>query len=247
MKNKFVQVLLGGIILLGLWNKPVDAETVRQTIRENIRQEKQEIRTQFLDEKMKMRNATGESKREMMNQLKDTVKKNIPKRIRGTLTAMNGSVLTISESNGTIFTVNVLSTTQLRRRFGAQATLSEFSVQDELAVIGNRHKVSDTEYSETEIDARYIRNMSIQRRNAVFNGTISTKGSDMFSIQTQSRGVQTVHVTGTTVFTQKDTQISFNDLQVGDRVIVKGELWDRAINQINAQKVMKLVRPTATQ
>lgn len=239
---KKLSILFLGFAVLSIGAISIQAETVRmqkQNLQNALKQERQEIKNDI-------KNATGESKRGLIDQLKDRIKSKLPKRIHGKLTLINGSVLSVISDNGITYMVTITSNTQLRRRFGGAATLSEFSIGDELAVIGNRRKTSDTEFSETEIDAKYIRNLSIQRRNAVFNGTVTSKETLLFKIQTQSRGVQTVNINNATIYTQKDQKILYADLQIGDKVIVKGELWDRASDNINAKKVMKLVRSTIT-
>jgi hypothetical protein len=42
------------------------------------------------------------------------------------------------------------------------------------------------------------------------------------------------------VITDKNTPIEFADLKTGDRVIVKGELWDRANTKIDAKRIIRL-------
>jgi len=173
-------------------------------------------------------------------EIKNIVKPRLPKQIHGKLTLINNKILTVISDKEVVYTINVLSSTQLRRRFGGASIMSEFSVGDELAIVGNTHKLSETEYSATEIDAKFIRNLSIQRRNAVFNGVILLKEPTFFTIETQSKGVQTIYVDSVTVYTQKNLAILYSQLQVRDKVIVKGELWDRALNKIDAKKVIRI-------
>lgn len=174
------------------------------------------------------------------NVIKEKVKSFLPKQFRGKLKTISGTVLTVTTSESKDIVVNVVKETILKRRFGANSTLSEFMVGDELAVVGKRHKGTDGQYSESEVDAKYIRNLSIQRRNAVFTGTITTKTDASFTLQTVSRGLQNVYISSATAIQEKDKVKTYADLAVGDKVLVKGELWDRANTKIEAKKILKL-------
>lgn len=160
--------------------------------------------------------------------VKEKVKSLLPKQFRGILKEINGSILTITTKDGKDLVVNVVSETKLKRRFGANSTLNEFMVGDELAVVAKNQ------------DAKYIRNLSIQRRNAVFTGTITTKTDASFTLQTVSRGLQNVFISSSTSIHEKDKVKTYADLVVGDKVLVKGELWDRANTKIDAKKILKL-------
>ena len=122
-----------------------------------------------------------------INAIKEKVKSLLPKQFHGKLKTISGSVLTITTREGKDVVINVVKETMLKRRFGANSTLSEFMVGDELAVVSKNQ------------DAKYIRNLSIQRRNAVFTGTITTKADASFTLQTLSRGLQSVYISSTTV------------------------------------------------
>ncbi|MEK7079541.1 MAG: hypothetical protein AAB929_05720 [Patescibacteria group bacterium] len=163
-----------------------------------------------------------------INAIKEKVKSLLPKQFHGKLKTISGSVLTITTREGKDVVINVVKETMLKRRFGANSTLSEFMVGDELAVVSKNQ------------DAKYIRNLSIQRRNAVFTGTITTKADASFTLQTLSRGLQSVYISSTTVIHEKDKVKTYADLAVGDKVLVKGELWDRANTKIDAKKILKL-------
>lgn len=166
-----------------------------------------------------------------INAIKEKVKSLLPKQFHGKLKTISGSVLTITTKEGKDIVVNVVKETMLKRRFGANSVLSEFMVGDELAVVAKNQ------------DAKYIRNLSIQRRNAVFTGTITTKADALFTLQTVSRGLQNVYISSTTAIHEKDKVKTYADLAVGDKVLVKGELWDRANTKIDAKKILKLPAP----
>lgn len=184
-------------------------------------------------------------KKNIIDQARDLVKRLLPRRIHGKIAAIGTSSLTVASDHNGPVTVNILANTILKRRFGGNSALSEFRVGDEVAVIGALHAApsgsSSSAAADNSIDARYIRDLSIQKRNTVFVGTILTMGTDSFTVKTQSRGVQTVHVTaGTTTYQERNKAISLSDLKVGDRVLVKGSIWDRAAKDIDAAKVIKL-------
>ncbi|MBI4973698.1 hypothetical protein HZC27_03760 [Candidatus Roizmanbacteria bacterium] len=176
----------------------------------------------------------------IVNSIKEKVKSLLPKQFRGKLKTISGSVLTVTTNENKDIIVNLVKETMLKRRFGANSTLSELMVGDELAVVGKRHKGTDGQYSESEVDAKYIRDLSIQRRNAVFTGTITTKADSSFTLQTVSRGLQNVYISSTTTIHEKDKVKTYADLAVGDKVLVKGELWDRANTKIDAKKILRL-------
>lgn len=148
-------------------------------------------------------------------------------RLTGTLSAVSGNILTVVGDGGKTYTVNITAQTQLRRRFWGRSELSEFSVGDKLNVIGKW-----TDEGRTTIDARLIRNLSIQRRWGVFFGKVSAKGSDNFMIETLKRETQTVYFSsGTNFVNRKQESISYSNLQVDHRVRIKG-VWDRTLKKI---------------
>lgn len=165
-------------------------------------------------------------KQEIKQEIKEKFKGKAAKIIGGQITAINGSVLTV-EKDGTNFTVNTASNTQLRRHFWGKSELNEFSVGNTVNVWG-----SWTDDSKTAITARLIRNTSIQKRKGVFMGTIKSKGTDTFVLTSLQRGDQTVVVSSSTKLTDRRNQtIPFADLQAGHKVQVRG-LWDKSANKV---------------
>ncbi|HEX6977062.1 MAG TPA: DUF5666 domain-containing protein [Patescibacteria group bacterium] len=150
--------------------------------------------------------------------------------------------------DGKNITVNVTDKTQFRRRFWGKSSLNEIQTGDTVNVIG---LWSDD--SHTTINARLVRDLSIQKRAGVFFGTVKSKTSDtVWVISTVNRGDQTVTVDTTTkLVNRKEETISQSDIKVGDRIRVKG-LWDKSastITQVTHVKDFDLpekVNPTAT-
>lgn len=178
-------------------------------------------------------------RKNIIDQLKEKIKSTITRRFNGTLKFYSGNSLTVTTSTGDI-TVLISGNTILKRKFGADAKLEEFLAGDNLAIVGSRRNDANG-----EVEARYIRNLSIQRRNTVFTGIITGKGNDEIIVQTQSRGEQTAYIGDETKITEKGRSISADDLETGSRVIIKGQLWDRANSKIDATSVMKLPQKTS--
>ena len=144
----------------------------------------------------------------------------------GTLSGKTGTTLTVTK-DGKNYTVLTDSNTQLRRRFWGKATFDEFQVGDTLNVIGKW-----TDDAKTTIQARLVRDVSIQKRFGVFFGTVTSLNSNGWVMQTVNRGNQTVTTVSTTKFTnRKEETISQSDVKVGDKVRVRG-LWDKTANTI---------------
>lgn len=197
---------------------------------------KEKIRREVVqDTKVEVREET----KNLLERAKDMVKEKMKRQIKGTLVSITGTVLMVQKDQ-TTFTVNTTDKTEFKRKFGAVSSLSEFSPNDQLLIIGNRIKNTDGTLSSNEIEASYIRNMSIQRRFAVFIGEVTAKTESTLTLKTGGRGVQTVYVSTNTKYSEKNKTISFADILVGDKILVKGELWDRVNERIDAKSVLKL-------
>ncbi len=191
-------------------NQPTTAVEIQNRVRNEVRQQLEEQKQSF-----------WESLKNKFKKFNRTVK------ITGTVTAISETSLTVSDTAGKVYTVNITDKTQLRRRFWGKATLVEFSVGNQVNVIGRW-----TDDNQTTIEAVLIRNLSIQRRWGVFFGTVTAKNSDNFIILTHKRDAQTVYFGPTTRFIKRNQEgMSYDELAVGHKVRVKG-VWDRDLNQI---------------
>ncbi len=151
-------------------------------------------------------------------------------------TKLDGTVSTIGITNlivnGT--TVNITTNTILIRRFGARAPLTEFTVGDEVQVYG---KWTDT--NKTAINARVVRDLSIQKRHGTFVGTVQSLSATGFVLTPVSRPAQTVTVSSTTKYVErKNILIAFSSLAVGHKVMVSG-LWDTKTNTVTGANLVK--------
>jgi hypothetical protein len=145
------------------------------------------------------------------------------------LAKLSGSITNKGEDTLAVsgVVVNISSTTILLRRFGAKSTLTEFSVGDEVQVIG---KWADT--NKKVLNAKIVRNLSIQKRRGVFLGTVSSTSTTGFVLTTLSRGTQTVTVSSTTKFMdRKEKPLTLSSIVPGHKVMVKG-LWDNKLNTV---------------
>jgi hypothetical protein len=205
------------------------------SVREIVREQKREV----IKEKIQDVKEIQENTKGLLEQAKNMIKEKIKKQLKGQLVTISGSTLTVKKDEE-LYTVFVTESTELKRKFGASSTLNEFSPQDTLLVIGKRTKNSDGTFSSSDIEASYIRNMSIQRRFTVFTGEVTGKTSNTLTLTTVGRGIQTVYISSNTQLKEKNRTISLADIELGNKIVVKGELWDRASNKIDAKMILKL-------
>lgn len=198
-----------------------------------------EQRKELIQEKIQNIKEVRENTKSILEQAKNVIKEKIKRHLKGQLVTISGNILAVQKDN-TSYTVLVTDKTELKRKFGGYSTLSEFSPNDILVIIGNRVKNSDSTLSTTGIEASYIRNMSIQRRFAVFTGEITAKSSNTVTLKTTGRGTQTVYVTSSTQYKERNTIITFADIQIGNKIVVKGELWNRVNEKIDAKTILKI-------
>jgi hypothetical protein len=165
---------------------------------------------------------------------------------KGTVTAISGSTLTVTKE-GITYTVSTDANTIFRRRFGGKGQLSEITANDTVNVLG---KWQDEE--KTQILTTHIRDLSIQKRHATFFGTVKTKGDTTLVLTTTTRGEQTVIITTSTkLVNRKMEEITMSDIQIGNRVRVKG-IWDLTsktmseVSQIKDFSIPLKPSPTAT-
>lgn len=154
------------------------------------------------------------------------------------LTAMSGTepplTLTVAAS-GETYTVNVTTSTKLVRRFGAKTTFSEFVIGDILEIEGTI-SIGTTQNT---IDAKKIKNLSIQRKGGTMNGKIvSTNCAENTLIFDPDKYTnQTVIISPATKFIRAGVEITCAGLNAGERATVIG-LWRPSINRINADRII---------
>lgn len=168
--------------------------------------------------------------------IRNALKKLVPQRTEFSATTLNsisGTTLSVT-ANNTIYTVRTDGSTILLRKFGGKSALAEMSPGDVLNIIGKW-----TDSSQTIIQAKLIRDKSIQKRNGTFFGHVAELTSTGWTMTTEKRGIQTVTVSSSTKFTDKREKAIFRvDVKIGDLVRVRG-LWDDKLNTITLVSQVK--------
>jgi len=157
------------------------------------------------------------------------LKKNIFTRaalVKVTVVSKGTTSFVSRDNEGKEYTILVDGATQWRRKFWGKSDIGELSVGDVLNVYGKW-----TNEEMTSIQAKLIRNISIQKRHGVFFGSISSIQSTGFIMATLKRGNQTVTITGGRLVDRTGNSILQSSLLVGHRVRIKG-LWDNKNNTI---------------
>ena len=145
------------------------------------------------------------------------------------ISAIGTSSLTVNN-----LAVNISSATILVRKFGGKSALSEFSVGDEVHVLGKW-----TDENKTAIDAKIVRNLSVQKRHGVFLGNVSAVFANGFTLTTVSRGAQTANVSATTKYVDRKNQtLTLSNIAVGHKVMIKG-LWDSKLNTVSQITIVR--------
>lgn len=163
----------------------------------------------------------------LLDKAKNFMKKNLKfeARVKGKITVKGTNNFTMTGDDGT-FQVNISDKTQLLMKFGGKSKLSDYSVGDEVRVFGKF-----TDETKLIINAKVVKNNSIQKRKGAFFGKVTIKNTDNFVMETLERGIQTVYF-GTGIFVQRnETAMTYTDLKVGDRVRIKG-IWDKTLSKI---------------
>lgn len=161
---------------------------------------------------------------------------------RATIVSKGTNSIVVSVSSGENVTISVDDNTALRRRYWGKSVLDEFQIGDIVSIFG---KWTDEE--KTTASARFIRDWSIQKRNGVFFGTVTSVTEKGWVIETK-RGNLTV-TAGGQITNRRGDVIGKSDVINGHRIRVKG-LWDRKLNTITEVSGVKdyslPVKTTAT-
>lgn len=138
----------------------------------------------------------------------------------GTVTAINGTSLTIHPKTGADYTVNTDGNTKFFRNFGGKSSLSEIAVNDRIMVQGTVDSTAMT------ILASKIVDTSIQKIGGRFYGTITSVSGNTLVLASTKRGNLTVTIGTTTVIKGKSGTLAQSDLVSGDKIWVTG-VWDK--------------------
>jgi hypothetical protein len=179
---------------------------------------------------------TGKKER-LTDKIKDRLGRivNFGARITGNLAAISSSSLTVNTADGKNYTVDITNA-QCRRRFGGKCEWSELAVGDRLNVIGKW-----TDDSKTTINAKLVRDASIQKRHGVVFGKVTAKGDASFTMDVKKGGetlTVTVYTGSAKFINRKEEVIAYGDIQIGHRVRAKG-LWDRTLKEMRETTEVK--------
>lgn len=209
-------------------------EAVRETIREG-----KENGDSRLEIRKEIRETVKEEVKEKNENLFERVKNFIKKKVRfdaritGTIATIGENTMTVTGDGDKTYTLNLTSETKLVRRFGGKSELSEFSVGNKVNVFGKY-----TDDTQTTIDVKLIRNVSIQKKWGVFFGKVTSKGDESLVIESSNRGTQTVFIEGAELKNRNEESIVYGDIEVEHRIRVKG-MWDRSTNEITEVNEIK--------
>lgn len=167
-----------------------------------------------------------------LGQLKRNLTTEVQVALSGKVTAVNGSTLTITVSNGTTYAVDA-SQAKLIRRFGGSMTVSDVQVNDQIYVQGT--------LTGTAIKARAIQDNSLQTRNGSFTGTIQSISGSSLVLQTQNKGMQTVMFTSATKIMRGNVSATWSNLAAGNTIRVEG-VWNSTNNNVAASKIQIVVK-----
>ncbi|MEK7633940.1 MAG: hypothetical protein AAB437_03800 [Patescibacteria group bacterium] len=220
---------------------------IRNTIRETIDKEDKisitpgEFRKEIKKEiKEKIKN------KGLMNKVKNFLKKNLKfeAKVNGKITVIGDNDFSLTGEDGT-YQINITDKTQLLRKFGGKSKLGEYSVGDDVMVIGKF-----TDDTKKIIEAKVIRNLSIQKRFGAFFGKVTVRNADNFVMETAERGTQTVYFGSAKFVGRNEKSMTYSDIKMGDRVRVKG-VWDKTLSKINEVTQVKdfsipVIVPTQT-
>lgn len=191
-------------------------------------------------------NSTKEMREEIKNEIKNKIQQRQEKSViarltKASVTAKSDQSFTVTVA-GKNYTVSVVSTTRFRRHFWGESRFFELAVNNMVNVWGRF-----TDDAKTTIEAKLVRNLTVQKRRGVFFGTITSKGSDTFVLDSRGRGSQTVTVSSVTKYiNRRGGVIAFSDLAFGDKVRLRG-VWDKSnstISEVNEAKDFNIPKIT---
>ena len=170
LKSIVVLVVLLAVVPSVFALTPLRRE-IKNTIRETVKEGKKESSSQANTNK-----DAKEIRMGLLDKVKNFMKKNLKfeARVKGKITVVGSNNFSLSGEDGT-FQVNITDKTQILRKFGGKSSLSEYSVGDEVVVFGKF-----TDDTKLTIDAKTIKNNSIQKRWGAFFGKVTSHNSDNF-------------------------------------------------------------------
>ncbi len=198
----------------------------RQLIKDRVQEKVQEKRQEF--------QKTKEKRKDLLQNIKEKLRKRFAKAVLGEVTGISGATLTIKTKGGTTVTVLTDENTRFVRNYWGNVSLGDIQVGHRIVVFGRF-----TDESQTTVQARLIRDQSLQKRHGVMFGEVTSKTDGAITIKTKNRGDQTVTFDSQTKFVNRRNQsITESDIQVGHKVRIKG-LWDKETKTLTQVREVK--------
>jgi hypothetical protein len=256
MKKNLITLIITLLFLTVMFSDVLADEdnfgrNLKRTIQETVDEEndeglspkqiRREVRENFKEE-------VKERKEGMVEKVKNFIKKNL--RFDARLICIVDSIDEVNkklvvECDGKTYTIITSEKTKFVRKFGGKSDFSELKVDDNINVFGKF-----TNEDKDIVDAKLIRDLSIQKRWGVFFGEIASIGSGSFVMKTIQRGdLKVFYNNDTKLLNHKKEVIDKSNLIVGMRVRVKG-VWDKTSNEVRETEEIrvfpKAVSPTPT-
>ncbi len=166
--------------------------------------------------------------------------------VRGAkVTSVSGNTINATSTWGTVvlsWAVDTTNTSSFVRRYGGQSTIAEVAVGDYLSFEG---ALVTTSTSPIGVSAKSIKNWSVQKKNAVFEGTVKSVDSanSKFVLTTEKSGDITVVTNASTKFKKGNAVGTFADVLVGGKVMARG-VYNNQLLQLAAEEVRVKVPET---
>ncbi len=166
--------------------------------------------------------------------------------VRGAkVTSVSGNTINATSAWGTVvlnWAVDTTNTSSFIRRYGGQSNISEVAVGDYLSFEG---ALVTTSTSPIGVSAKVLKNWSVQKKNAVFEGTVKSvdSGASKFVLTTEKSGDITVVTNANTKFKKGNAVGAFADVVVGAKAMARG-VYNNQLLQLTAEEVRVRVPET---
>ncbi len=153
----------------------------------------------------------------------------------GIITAKNVSGFLFSGSSGITYSVDIAGANLVRKN-GSSMLFSEF-------ILGDKIEVRGTLWGDNSISASSIRDLSLYAHTGTFSGKIISldPATQSFTVQSSQPLQRNIHTTSLTSLKKNGGSATFQDLQIGMSVSVKG-FWERQAGEITASAVQATLR-----
>ena len=147
--------------------------------------------------------------------------------LAGTVTAVSATGFTLTEADGSSFTVNTASA-KITEAFMGSITLGNVMVNDKASVEGS--------VNGSVVNADRVVITAPNTHKALGKGTVTSVGTNSFTVQQNNHGIVssfTVDTNASTTVVNKNGTTTMASILVGSKVLVKG-LWDEILNVLKA-------------